>query len=246
MTVLRADRRGLAPLWSPPAAPPQAPAWDVLVGGAPEALADLAGVSALYEPLKRILDVVIASVLIVLLAPLMGAVALAIKLTSPGVVVFRQIRAGRGGQPFIMYKFRSMRLGAESDRPSISHLNQMQGSPVFKIAQHPRMTRLGRWLRRTSIDELPQLFNVLAGHMSLVGPRPLWMPEAQQAGLVSAMRTAVKPGLTCLWQISGRSELTYDQWVNLDLYYIQQRSTWLDLLIMCQTVPAVLSAKGAY
>ena len=144
-----------------------------------------------------------------------------------------------------MYKFRTMRNGAQDERELVAHLNEQTG-PVFKIAADPRVTWIGRFLRRSSIDELPQLFNVLSGKMSLVGPRPLWLPEALQSVGAARLRMRIKPGLTCLWQISGRSELTYDQWVLLDLYYIRHRSLLLDLLIIAQTIPAVLSARGAY
>ena len=144
-----------------------------------------------------------------------------------------------------MLKFRSMRRGAQEDREYFANLNEQEG-PVFKIADDPRLTLLGRFMRRTSIDELPQLFNVLAGRMSIVGPRPLWLPEALQAKGKAILRTYVKPGLTCLWQISGRSELSYERWVELDIYYIENRTLLLDALIVIKTIPAVLSGKGAY
>lgn len=200
-----------------------------------------------YERIKRVLDVVLASALLVALLPLMLVVAAVIKLTSRGAVIFRQTRAGRHGRPFTMLKFRTMRQGAQDDREFIEHLNELDG-PVFKIRHDPRLTRIGRLLRQTSIDELPQLLNVLAGQMSLVGPRPLWLPEAERAGGETASQTrwSVKPGLTCLWQISGRSELSYEDWVSLDLAYIRHRGTVLDLMIILQTLPAVLSTRGAY
>ncbi len=198
-----------------------------------------------YEVAKRIVDVVAASVLLVLLAPVMAVAAVLIKLTSRGPVLFMQTRAGLRGAPFTMYKFRTMRVGAEQARASLGHLNEKDG-PVFKITNDPRLTVVGRWLRQSSIDELPQLFNVLRGEMSLVGPRPLWMPEAQRTEGSARLRTDVKPGLTCLWQISGRSELSYQEWVELDLFYVHHRSMWLDLMIMAQTIPAVVSARGAY
>jgi len=168
-----------------------------------------------------------------------------VKLTSRGPVLFRQVRAGLNELPFTMFKFRTMRLGAEDDRELLAHLNEQSG-PVFKIPEDPRLTPVGRFLRRSSLDELPQLFNVLRGEMSLVGPRPLWMVEARQARGAARLRTLVKPGLTCLWQISGRSELDYDTWVEMDLFYIRRRSFLLDLLITIQTIPAVLSGRGAY
>ena len=144
-----------------------------------------------------------------------------------------------------MYKFRTMHDGAENDRDALAKLNELEG-PVFKIASDPRLTSIGRFLRRSSIDELPQLVNCLFGQMSLVGPRPLWINEALQASGQERYRMSVKPGLTCLWQVSGRSELGYDKWVALDLYYIRNRSLLLDIMILFQTLPAVLSARGAY
>jgi lipopolysaccharide/colanic/teichoic acid biosynthesis glycosyltransferase len=198
-----------------------------------------------YECAKRVLDVVLASALLVLFAPLVLLVAAAVKMTSRGPVIFKQTRAGLNGHPFMMYKFRTMHTGAEEVRPAIVHLNEKDG-PVFKIARDPRLTPIGRLLRRSSIDELPQLINVLRGEMSLVGPRPLWMPEAQRTVGQARIRMAVKPGLTCLWQVSGRSELSYREWVKLDLHYVRNRGMLLDLAIMLQTIPAVISARGAY
>jgi lipopolysaccharide/colanic/teichoic acid biosynthesis glycosyltransferase len=144
-----------------------------------------------------------------------------------------------------MYKFRTMRVGAEDDVDFLRGRNYQNG-PVFKLPEDPRLTWAGKFLRRSSIDELLQLFNVLRGEMSLVGPRPLWLPEAQRCRGAARLRTSVKPGLTCLWQISGRSELSYEQWILLDLYYIRSRSLLLDGLIIAQTFPAVLSGHGAY
>lgn len=210
------------------------PSWEVAVAGSPG-----------YERAKRVVDVIGASLLLAALLPIMLLAAALIKLTSRGPALFRQARAGRDGRPFTMYKFRSMRSGAEEDRSLLKSRNLYRG-PVFKVPDDPRVTPVGRFLRRSSIDELPQLLNVLRGEMSLVGPRPLWLPEAQETRGVARDRMKVKPGLTCLWQISGRSELSYDRWVRLDLYYISHRSTWLDVLILVQTIPAVLSARGAY
>jgi len=198
-----------------------------------------------YAFVKRATDIIVAAVLLAALAPVMLVIAALVKLTSRGEVFFKQTRAGLYGRPFTMYKFRSMRRGAQDDRKSISHLNEKDG-PVFKVAEDPRLTPIGAFLRRSSLDELPQIWNVLKGEMSLVGPRPLWCPEARNATGRARRRTFVKPGLTCLWQISGRSELGYDKWVELDLYYIQNRSLLLDLLILIQTIPAVLSGRGAY
>lgn len=200
---------------------------------------------AIYRNVKRALDIVLALVLLVLLSPLMLLTALLVKLTSDGPVVFSQTRAGKDGKPFTMYKFRTMRVGAQDDVEFLRDRNYQNG-PVFKLPEDPRLTWTGKFLRRSSIDELLQLFNVLRGEMSLVGPRPLWLPEAQRCTGAARLRTMVKPGLTCLWQISGRSELSYEQWILLDLYYIRSRSLLLDALIMAQTLPAVLSGHGAY
>jgi len=200
---------------------------------------------AAFDAVKRGMDLLLGGVLLLLAAPVMLMAAAAVKLTSRGPVLFRQQRAGLGGRPFVMYKFRTMYEGAEEDRAFLAAANEKSG-PVFKMSDDPRLTPVGRLLRRTSIDELPQLVNVLAGQMSLVGPRPLWLPEALEVRGEARARTSVKPGLTCLWQISGRSELSYRQWVDLDLYYIRRRGLLLDLLILVQTVPAVLSCRGAY
>jgi exopolysaccharide biosynthesis polyprenyl glycosylphosphotransferase len=199
----------------------------------------------LYSIAKRAADIVLSVTLLLLLAPLMGLVAIMVKLTSRGDVFFKQTRIGLNGRSFTMYKFRSMCKGAEDDRKFLADLNEQEG-PVFKIANDPRLTPIGKFLRRSSLDELPQLWNVLKGEMAIVGPRPLWQPEAEKASQRARLRTRVKPGLTCLWQISGRSEVGHDEWVELDLYYIQNRSLLLDLLIVLQTIPAVLSGRGAY
>ncbi len=205
----------------------------------------LDGANRLYNLAKRIFDIVGGTVLLVLAMPIMVLTALAIKMTSRGPVFFCQKRTGLGGRTFTMYKFRSMCLGADDARPVLEKLNENNG-PAFKIKHDPRVTRIGRFLRRSSLDELPQLINVLAGKMSLVGPRPLPVVEAESVKGAGRLRTAVKPGLTCLWQISGRNELTFEQWMHMDLYYIRHRSLLLDLAILVQTIPAVLSAHGAY
>lgn len=172
--------------------------------------------------------------------------ALLIRLTSPGPVLFRQQRAGLNGRPFTMYKFRSMVTNAEQLKHELEQLNEMSG-PVFKLTNDPRVTPIGRFLRRYSIDELPQLINVLRGEMSLVGPRPLPLDEvARFDDVAHRRRLSVKPGLTCLWQISGRSELRdFKEWVRLDLEYIDHWSLWLDFKILLRTIPVVLTAKGA-
>jgi len=191
------------------------------------------------------MDLIIGTWLLLMALPLMLLTAAVIKLTSRGPVIFRQKRVGRGGRIFTMYKFRSMQQGAENIRPLVQDLNEKDG-PVFKIRDDPRLTPTGRFVRRSSIDELPQLINVLRGEMSLVGPRPMLVDEARQDHRMASLRTAVKPGLTCLWQISGRCELSYEDWLRLDLYYLRNRGLLLDLMILVQTVPAVISGHGAY
>ena len=195
---------------------------------------------------KQVLDFAGAAVLLLVLSPLLLAVAALIKLTSPGPVFFRQQRAGLNGHPFMMYKFRSMVTNAEQLKHELEALNEMTG-PVFKVTNDPRITPLGRFIRRFSIDELPQLLNVLCGEMSLVGPRPLPVDEVQRFDDVAhRRRLSVRPGLTCLWQISGRNEVTdFAEWVRLDLEYIDNWSLWLDLKILLRTIPVVLMAKGA-
>ena len=180
-----------------------------------------------------------------ILSPVLTCAALAIKLTSRGPVLYAQDRYGLYRRRFKMYKLRTMVKGAEALQTSLEHLNEASG-PVFKIKHDPRMTRVGRFLRRTSIDELPQLVNVLRGEMSLVGPRPLPLRDVgrfSEAALVR--RFSVRPGLTGLWQISGRSDLSFERWMELDMQYIDQWSLGLDLKIIAKTIPAVLKATGA-
>ena len=181
------------------------------------------------------------------LSPFFLLIAAGVKLTSPGPVIFKQQRAGLHGRPFTMYKFRSMRSGAEMEREELKAFNQMSG-PVFKIEKDPRVTRFGAWLRRTSIDEFPQLINVLFGQMSLVGPRPLPVYEVENFELTAhRRRLSMKPGLTCLWQISGRNTVKdFSDWVKLDVQYIDNWSLGLDLSILLRTVPLVLGGKGAH
>jgi exopolysaccharide biosynthesis polyprenyl glycosylphosphotransferase len=195
--------------------------------------------------IKQVLDYLLAAVLLVASAPLWALVALAVKLTSAGPVLYRQPRAGLNGRPFTMLKFRSMRNDAEQHQAELAVHNEMRG-PVFKVTADPRVTPLGRCLRRFSLDELPQLWNVLRGEMSLVGPRPLPIEEVKRfADDAHRRRLSVKPGLTCLWQISGRNDIAdFDDWVRLDLAYIDQWSLWLDLKIMIATIPVVLLGRG--
>jgi exopolysaccharide biosynthesis polyprenyl glycosylphosphotransferase len=194
--------------------------------------------------LKHALDVVSAAALLVLLAPVLALIALAIYVRMSGPVFFVQERAGRYGRPFRMIKFRTMQLGAAEQQPSLRGNNTMSG-PVFKLHNDPRVTPLGRFLRRTSLDELPQLFNVMTGSMSLVGPRPLPLSEQAEIRGWQRRRLTMKPGLTCLWQVSGRSDTDFVDWMLLDLKYIQDWSLWLDLAILLRTVPVVLFGRGA-
>ncbi|MDB5294137.1 MAG: Undecaprenyl-phosphate galactosephosphotransferase [Phycisphaerales bacterium] len=193
---------------------------------------------------KRALDVTVAAGAIVVLSPFMLAAAAAIKLTSPGPVVFTQRRAGLGGRPFTIYKFRTMRPDAEAQKAALRRLSEQDG-PAFKMAKDPRVTRIGALLRKTSLDELPQLFNVLKGDMSLVGPRPLPLDEQGAAETWQQRRLDVAPGLTCIWQIEGRSSVTFAEWVRMDVAYMRRRTVLHDLAILLKTVPAVLLRRGA-
>jgi len=194
---------------------------------------------------KRLLDVVGAALGLLILGPLvMFPVAIAVKLTSAGPVLFRQRRSGLRGRQFTMLKFRSMVSNAEMLRAELEAFNELTG-PAFKIKDDPRITRLGSWLRKTSLDELPQLWNVLVGDMSLVGPRPPIPSEVEKYDPWHRRRLSMKPGLTCFWQIRGRNEVPFEQWIRLDLQYIDNWSLWLDLKILMRTIPAVLSGFGA-
>ena len=193
---------------------------------------------------KRLLDAVLSMIVLVILFPLMVVVAVLIKLTSPGPVLFVQNRVGMNQRQFRLYKFRSMVADAEQRKFAISHLNELDG-PAFKIENDPRTTRLGRFLRKTSIDELPQLFNVLSGEMSLVGPRPPLPEEVKKYAWLFRKRLSVKPGVTCIWQISGRNQVSFDRWMEMDHEYIENWSLWLDLKILLLTIPVVLLSRGA-
>jgi exopolysaccharide biosynthesis polyprenyl glycosylphosphotransferase len=193
---------------------------------------------------KRIIDVTGAAIGLIVLGPLvMLPVAIGLKLTSPGPVLFKQKRSGLHGRLFTMYKFRSMITNAEMLKAELEVFNEMTG-PVFKMRDDPRITPIGRFLRRTSIDELPQLWNVLVGDMSLVGPRPPIPTEVQHYDPWHRRRLSMKPGLTCIWQISGRNRIGFDQWMKLDMQYIDNWSLWLDLKILARTVPVVLTGLG--
>jgi exopolysaccharide biosynthesis polyprenyl glycosylphosphotransferase len=195
---------------------------------------------------KDFIDVLGALALVVLLLPVMALIALLIRLTSRGPILFRQQRSGLHGRPFNMLKFRTMVTNAEQLKQELAALNEMSG-PVFKVTNDPRVTKVGRWLRRWSFDELPQLFNVLRGEMSLVGPRPLPVAEVERFDdPADRRRLSVKPGLTCLWQVGGRNDVrSFKDWVRLDLEYIDHWSLWLDLKILLRTIPAVLRGTGA-
>ncbi len=194
---------------------------------------------------KRLLDVVVSGTALVVLSPVLLLVALAIKLTSDGPILFSQQRFGLNRRLFRMYKFRTMIVNAEAQQSSLESQNEASG-PVFKIRYDPRITKVGRFLRRTSLDELPQLVNVFRGDMSLVGPRPLPVRDVSRFGEAWLMRRfSVRPGLTCLWQVNGRSNTNFDQWIALDLKYIDTWSLKLDFLILVKTVPAVLRGTGA-
>jgi lipopolysaccharide/colanic/teichoic acid biosynthesis glycosyltransferase len=199
-----------------------------------------------YQVSKRALDLVFATVGLVILSPVFLIAALLILASSPGgPILFRQTRLGRGGTTFTCLKFRTMIRDAEDRKADLLDQNECIG-PVFKIQNDPRVTALGRWLRSTSIDELPQLLNVLRGQMSLVGPRPPLPSEVAHYTAYQLGRLAVKPGLTCVWQVSGRSLIQFEQWVELDLAYIRNRSFATDCRLILQTILAVLRRRGAY
>jgi len=194
---------------------------------------------------KRVMDIVGAVVGLTVFSPLMLAVTIAIKLTSKGPVIFKQKRAGLGGKPFTFYKFRSMVLDAEDKKKQLMKFNFRTG-PVFKMNKDPRITTVGKFIRKWSFDELPQFYNVLKGDMSLVGPRPPTLDEVPQYDNWQNRRLEVKPGITCLWQISARHKSSFEDWVRLDIEYVRNQSLLLDFKILILTLPAVLSRKGAH
>lgn len=194
--------------------------------------------------IKNAFDVLLAALLLIVLVPFLVLVALLIKLTSRGPVIFKQIRCGLGGRQFVLYKFRSMIYDAEQRRRQLEHLNEMSG-PVFKLSHDPRCTRLGRFLRKFSIDEFPQLLNILKGDMSFVGPRPPIPEEVEKYERWQRRRLRMKPGLTCLWQVSGRNEIDFAEWMKMDLEYIDSWSLLLDLKIFLKTIPIAILGKGA-
>ncbi|MGB3903421.1 MAG: exopolysaccharide biosynthesis polyprenyl glycosylphosphotransferase, partial [Anaerolineae bacterium] len=195
--------------------------------------------------LKRFTDIAISSAALLILAPLLFLIGVLIKLDSPGSVFFKQTRLGRGGKPFTCYKFRSMTEEAEKELPKLTSLDETTG-PIFKIKDDPRRTRLGSILRRFSLDELPQLINVFRGDMSLVGPRPPLPSEVEQYEDWHHDRLNIPSGITGLWQVMGRSDLSFDEMVMLDLFYAENWALWLDFKIMLRTIPTVLFGRGAY
>ena len=216
------------------------------VGGVPVLNLSSAQLSRGARITKRALDLAVASAALIVLSPVLAACAIGIKLTSPGPVFFRQERLGHRGKPFHIWKFRTMVKDAESLRMQLAHLNEMVGSgPLFKIKADPRITRIGGFLRRTSLDELPQLLNVIRGEMSLVGPRPFVTHEAVQMRGWSARRLDLIPGITGLWQVRGRNEVPYEEMIRLDYMYVTNWSVWWDVRLLLQTIPRILTGKGA-
>ena len=193
---------------------------------------------------KRAFDIVVSSLLLIVLAPVFVTLAILVKITSRGPVLYAWKVAGKGGRPFTGYKFRSMVANADDLKASLAERNEMTG-PMFKIADDPRITRVGRWMRRYSLDELPQIYSVLTGEMSLVGPRPPLVTEYEQFSEYHRQKLAVTPGMTCLWQVSGRNRISdFDQWVALDLEYIRDWSLTLDFKILWRTAIAVVTGSG--
>ena len=212
----------------------------------PVYLRSTAGPSAAYTTAKRLLDIGASLALLALLSPLFLIVSLCVKLTDGGPVFFRQKRVGLNGRVFDFFKFRSMIVNAEAKKAALLKMNKHANSITFKMCRDPRVTWVGRILRKTSIDELPQFWNVLVGEMTLVGPRPAVVAEVQRYTARERRRLGVTPGLTCIWQVSGRADLDFQQQVELDVRYLRERCLWLDFKLMLLTVPAVLSGKGAY
>jgi len=202
--------------------------------------------SRLQLAIKRTLDILGSSSLLLLLSPVLLATAIAVAIDSPGGIIFAQTRIGRDGRRFKMLKFRSMVADAARERHRFAHENHHSTGPVFKIRDDPRVTHVGRVIRRLSIDELPQLVNVLRGDMSLVGPRPATPDEYETYDERTMQRTLVTPGLTCIWQVSGRSDVDFLRWVDMDLDYIRTWTLRLDLRLLARTVPAVMLGRGAY
>ena len=198
----------------------------------------------IYEFIKRLIDITGSLFGIILLSPLFLITAIIIKLDSKGPVFFKQNRCGKDGNLFKMYKFRSMVADAEDELKDLKDKNEMSG-PVFKIHDDPRITKFGKFIRKTSIDELPQLFNILRGEMSLVGPRPPIDREVEKYNSYQMQRLLVKPGLTCYWQVMGRNNIDFDRWVDLDIQYIKERNTWIDIKLIFKTFFVLFGDKNA-
>ena len=196
--------------------------------------------------IKRLIDIIAAILLLILLSPLFVVIMILIYQSSPGPVFYKQTRVGRWGKLFTMWKFRSMYPDADARLKEMMAQNEMTGGVIFKMKNDPRIIPVGRFIRKASIDELPQLWNVLKGDMSLVGPRPALPSEVNQYSLQDRQRLEVIPGITCIWQVSGRSDIPFPQQVQLDVQYIQSQSVWLDIKLLLQTIPAVLLSRGAY
>ncbi|HEV7514529.1 MAG TPA: sugar transferase [Candidatus Acidoferrum sp.] len=200
--------------------------------------------SSTQRALKRTMDVIGSALLLVLLSPVFVILAILVRLSSSGPIFYRWHIAGQGGRPVMSYKFRSMYANADETKEQLAHLNEMRG-PAFKVTGDPRITPVGRWIRRHSLDELPQLYSVLKGDLSLVGPRPPLVSEYEKFTSYQKQKLLILPGLTCLWQVSGRNRISdYDDWVRLDLEYIGRWSIWLDLAILRRTVGEVLRGSG--
>ena len=201
--------------------------------------------SKIYLFLKRLIDIVGAGIGLIVASPIMLIVAILIKIEDPkGPIIFAQERNGQYPKTFRMYKFRSMYVDAEERLQDLLHLNEQSG-PAFKIKDDPRITKIGKFIRKTSLDELPQLINILKGEMSIVGPRPAILREVQLYNDYQMQRLLVKPGLTCIWQVSGRNNIGFDEWVELDIKYIKTRNLWLDIKLILMTIPALLGDETA-
>jgi len=197
-----------------------------------------------YFFIKRIIDLIFSILGIILLSPIMLITAIAIKIESKGPVIFSQIRVGKDGKHFKMYKFRSMVQNAEELKEKLLSQNEMSG-PMFKMKEDPRITKVGKFIRKTSIDELPQLFNVIKGDMSLVGPRPNLPKEVAQFSEYHKLKLKAKPGLTCYWQVMGRNSIGFEEWMELDIKYIRERSIWVDLKLIFRTFKVLFGDKHA-
>ena len=207
-------------------------AWDITIGG-----------SLIF---KRFMDIVMTVVCVILGSPVFLLTAILVKVTSPGPIIFSQVRVGKYGRHFKFYKFRSMYIDAEARKAELLKHNESGDGVIFKMKHDPRITPVGRFIRKFSIDELPQLFNVLLGDMSLVGPRPPLPQEVKSYTIEERKRLNITPGITCIWQVSGRSELPFSKQIALDKEYISSRGVWKDFLILLKTIPAILTGKGAW